>query len=263
MLVLSLLKCAFIYDKIGNGYTKLAVIIFFTERDKTMNKSDKKIKAVVFDMYETLITLYESEPYFGKNMSEDAGVPEEKFREVWNVLEEDRTIGKISLEEVVERILRNNNCYNDELKGKLVRKRFEAREESFRHLHKEIIPMLEGLKKRKVKIGLISNCYSEEAIVIKNSILYPYFDTALLSYDEGLKKPDEQIFRRCMERLNLSAEEILYVGDGGSFELETAGSLGMEVAQAVWYLKEGTKQPCQRKKGFVHLESPLEIFNMI
>ena len=40
------------------------------------------IKAVIFDMYETLITLFDSPLYFGTQMAEDAGIPEEKFQKI-------------------------------------------------------------------------------------------------------------------------------------------------------------------------------------
>lgn len=37
------------------------------------------IKAVIFDMHETLITLFDSPLYFGTQMAIDAGIEEEKF----------------------------------------------------------------------------------------------------------------------------------------------------------------------------------------
>ena len=59
------------------------------------------IKAVIFDMYETLITHFNSPLYFGKQMAEDIGIPEKKFREIWDTTDNDRTIGALTLEEVV------------------------------------------------------------------------------------------------------------------------------------------------------------------
>lgn len=41
-------------------------------------------KAVIFDMYETLITLFESPLYLGTQMASDAGIEEAKFQEIWN-----------------------------------------------------------------------------------------------------------------------------------------------------------------------------------
>lgn len=173
------------------------------------------IKAVIFDMYETLITLFDSPLYFGTQMASDAGIAEERFQETWRAEEKNRTTGKITLEELLEKILRENNCF------------------------------------------------SEESMVIKKSILYPFFDAVCLSFDEGIQKPDPAIFERCIERLGVEADACLYVGDGGSNELEAAQRLGMQVVQAVWYLKEGINQPAQRKTDFEHIEKPMDIIELI
>lgn len=217
------------------------------------------IKAVIFDMYETLITLYESPLYFGTQIALDAGIEEDKFRRLWNAAEEGRTIGKITLEEILEKILKENDCYSESKIEYIVGKRIKCKEEAFNHLHTEILPMLRALKEKGILIGLISNCFSEESVVIKRSILYPFFDAVCLSFDEGMQKPDQAIFCRCIEKLNVRADECLYVGDGGSRELEAAKMVGMKAVQAVWYLKEGTNQPSKRKEEFVNVETPLDI----
>ena len=72
------------------------------------------IKAVIFDMYETLITLFDSPLYFGTQMAADAGIAEEKFQKIWRAEEKNRTIGKVTLEELLEKILRENNCFSEE-----------------------------------------------------------------------------------------------------------------------------------------------------
>lgn len=38
-------------------------------------------------------------------------------------------------------------------------------------MHKEILPLLHGLKQNRIAIGLISNCFSEEAAVIRKNVL--------------------------------------------------------------------------------------------
>ena len=55
----------------------------------------------------------------------------------------------------------------------------------------------------------------------------------------------------------------MYVGDGGSFELETAEKIRMHAAQAVWYLRDGVGQPVGRKAGFLHLETPMQVLDEI
>ena len=66
-----------------------------------------------------------------------------------------------------------------------------------------------------------------------------------------------------MEHLKVQPEECLYIGDGGSRELETAEEIGMKAVQAVWYLRKGTTQPVGRKDEFEQAESPLEVLNFI
>jgi len=221
------------------------------------------IKAVIFDMYETLITHFKSPLYFGTQMSIDTGISEDKFQELWKPTEIDRTIGTMTLEEALEMILVKNKCYSKELRDSIVQKRIAAKEECFNHLHPEIISLLCSLKEKGIMIGLISNCFSEESYVIQKSALFPYFDAVCLSYEQGIQKPDAEIYKRCMNKLMVKADECVYVGDGGSFELEAARELGMNAVQAVWYLQEGTIQPSGRKENFQQIEKPLDVLNYI
>ena len=223
------------------------------------------IKAIIFDMYETLITHYYEggSLYFSQQMAEDAGIPFECFQLTWRGTERERSTGILSLEGIIERILRENNCYSEEVFQTIIRKRMQTAENPYSHLHPEIIPMLTKLKENGIKIGLISNCFSEEMEAIKRSPLFPYFDVACLSYEQGVQKPDAEIYEKCAKMLHVKPEECIYIGDGGSNELEGAKAFGMNVRQAAWYLKEGSSQPSKRKAEFVQLESPLDVLEMI
>lgn len=221
------------------------------------------IKAVIFDMYETLITLYGSPVYFSAQMAEDAGISAEAFQKIWRATEADRTTGRVKVEKVIERILKENSCFTEEKLQNIMGKRISYKKETFEHMHTEIIPMMKSLKEQGIKVGLISNCHSEEAMVIKKSVLYPFFDAVCLSYDEGLMKPELQIFERALQKLGLAADECLYVGDGGSNELVAAKSVGMHSAQAVWYLKDGTMQPTGRMQEFLNIEHPLGVLDVV
>lgn len=221
------------------------------------------IKAVIFDMFETLVTHFECPVYMAKQISNDIGISECKFRELWDTTDDDRTLGKRTLEEVIEEVLKVNNCYSTELFEKIITKRKMSKIECFEHIQPEIIPLLMALKEMNIKIGLITNCYFEERDVIKNSILFDYFDSVCMSCEVGIKKPDIEIFQKCMRDLVVEPEECLYIGDGGAFELETAQSLGMYPLQATWYLKDGVNQPAKRKKEFPQAESPLGVISEI
>lgn len=221
------------------------------------------IKAVIFDMFETLVTHYKSPRYFGEDIAKDIGLEEAKFREIWDTSDHDRSIGILTFEDVITEIMKKNGIYSEELLKKVSSKRTITKVEVFLHLHEEILPMLEELKRRDVKIGLISNCFSEEVFAIRGSVLYPYFDACMLSFEQGVMKPDKEIYTRCLKKLNVSAQECLYVGDGGSRELEAAAELGMKALQATWYFKDNMRDDPKIKPQFVALQSPMEIFNYL
>lgn len=219
------------------------------------------IKAVIFDMYETLITQYRNEPYFTGNIAKDAGIEEKSFRKYWSVTEEDRTLGRASLKGVTGSIMQRFNCYSKERLDYIYSQRIKSKSEQFNHLHSEILPMLKALKENNIKTGIISNCYLEEAEVIENSLLYPYFDVVVLSCREGIQKPELKIYNLCMERLNILPKNCLYAGDGGCRELYGAKEAGMNTFQACWYIKEW--QDDYRQKEFEAVYSPMEIVNII
>lgn len=223
------------------------------------------IRAAIFDMYETLITLYgnESNLYFAAQIAADLGLDIETFRAIWDAVDDDRATGKLTLEDAIARIMKQNDCYSEEILNQVVSKRTAAKQECFSHMNLEIIPMLTELRGRRIKIGLISNCFSEEAKVIRASKLFPLFNAVCLSYEEGIQKPDKEIYVRCMNRLQVSPEECLYIGDGGSQELETAEAIGMKALQATWYLREGIPRPSKRKPEFLNLNTPLEVLNYL
>ena len=72
------------------------------------------IKAVIFDMYETLVTLFESPMYFSRDMAKDAGIDPSIFKEAWSKTISDRTLGLVTYEDVIEKILKNNNCFTQD-----------------------------------------------------------------------------------------------------------------------------------------------------
>lgn len=223
------------------------------------------IKAVIFDMFETLVTLFAGPVYMGKQIAEEIGITESKFREIWNPTDEDRTLGKRTLEDVIEESLRVNDRYCQELFDSIIMKRKRMIQTSFEqsNIHPEIIPLFTWFKEQNIKIGLISNCYFEERDIIKKSVLNDYFDVMCMSCELGVKKPDVRIFQKCMEDLGLEPGECLYIGDGGSQELETAKSVGMHPLQAAWYLKDEWNQPARRKPEFLQAESPMDVIVVI
>ena len=233
---------------------------------KIAKDTEKKIAAVIFDMYETLVTQYAIEVYFGKEMSADLGIPYSHFLPPWQESEKSRTLGKVTLQEVLARIMKQHRGMDEtmeltkEYQEKItyvVEKRTACKRRQFEYLHEGIVPMLKNLHARGMKVGLISNCFSEEAVAIRESSIFEYFDAVVLSYEVGRMKPDPNIYRLCTQKLGVLETQCLFVGDGGSNELDGATAVGMKAVQAGWYLDptmEGV-----RKKDYQFLRMPEEV----
>lgn len=219
------------------------------------------MRAVIFDMFETLITEWGHKKYKRREISRELKVELPAFTKIWHESEHDRWIGKILYEDIIRLIMMELGCSDEEAYQTVIRRRYETKAACFKYLHKELIPLLDKLKEKGYKLGLISNCFSEEVKVIRESCLYPYFDAVVLSYEAGLLKPDRRIYELCVDKLGLSAQDCLYVGDGGSNELVGARECGMKAVQAGWYLKEFKED--YYIEGFECMDSPLQILEIL
>jgi len=165
---------------------------------------------------------------------------------------------------VIQKLMHRHGIWSVEKHRQVVEKRNAIQADCFNHLHPEILPILSGLKENGIRIGLITNCFSEEAKLIRESTLFAYFDGPCLSYELGVKKPDPEIFRICIQSLGIPAQNCLYVGDGGSQELETARSLGMQAVQATWYRREGfEKYQAALRPDFMQVSEPMNLLALL
>lgn len=225
---------------------------------------EKQIQAVIFDMYETLVTQFSSPLYYGTQIALDLCLFPEELLPGWRATEQDRATGNLTFEAVIERLMKEHGIYSAEKYRQVVEKRIAIQADCFTHLHPQILPMLSELKANGIKIGLITNCFSEEAMLIRESELFPYFDAPCLSYELGVRKPNPAIFHVCMETLGLPAENCLYVGDGGSQELETARDLGMHAVQAAWYRREDMeKLQAALRPDFMQVSEPMKLLPLL
>ena len=220
------------------------------------------IQTVIFDMYETLVTQFCSPLYYGTQIAEDLGLRPEEFLPGWRVTEEERATGKLTFEDAMTELLLRHGLSRHH--RRVVEKRIAIQSDCFRHLHPGVAPMLTALRERNIRIGLITNCFSEEAALIRESALFPWFDAPCLSWEEGVRKPDPSIYHTCLRRLGIAPENCLYVGDGGSYELETARSLGMQAVQATWYRQPAFEhKQAALRSDFPHLSDPMEVLDWV
>jgi putative hydrolase of the HAD superfamily len=91
----------------------------------------------------------------------------------------------------------------------------------------ETMEVLTLLKARGKRIGLVSNASTMEVAAWDRSPIAQLFDSTVFSCDVGYVKPDRRIYETCIDHLGVVPEECVFVGDGGSEELEGARDIGM------------------------------------
>ena len=223
------------------------------------------IKAVIFDMFETLVTLFTGKIYFSEDIAADVGVDLQEFRKGWHKTEEGRSTGEYTIEEVFETVFKDLGIYSEEKVKQITANRRECLKTTFDAMPEDSLNLLKELKNRGIKIGLISNTYSDERDAIKQSVLFPYFDVALISYEQGIRKPAPELFTKMTKELGVEPDECLYVGDGGSKELFAARDAGMHPVQCTWFhdLAFEPHVPCPIYDEFDHANTQLEVLNFI
>ncbi|MBO4264686.1 MAG: HAD family hydrolase [Clostridia bacterium] len=84
---------------------------------------------------------------------------------------------------------------------------------------------LEKLKKDGYLLGVVSNGYTElQKKKMRNAGLFDYFDEILISEEAGCQKPDKRIFESMAKKLGILPSEALMVGD--RYEIDVLGALG-------------------------------------
>lgn len=187
-----------------------------------------KIEAVFFDLFFTLIIpIYSS----GRNefdvLEMDAD-EWEKYAED-NILYKNRALGKITDEKkIIEEII-NIMPYdvNQEQKDEILCLRQERMRQALQMVDDKIIRTITEMHNQGIKIGLISNADKIDRKSWEESPLSKIFDDAVFSCDVGYLKPDVEIYKLAMNRMNVKAGQVVFVGDGGSDELTGAKNAGM------------------------------------
>ena len=97
--------------------------------------------------------------------------------------------------------------------------------------------MIDGLRNRGIRLGVVSNCFAEDVVAWPNSSLASRFDCTVFSFEVGLAKPDPEIFREAARRLQVDVSQAWFVGDGGDEELSGAEQAGFRPFRALWFLR--------------------------
>lgn len=95
-------------------------------------------------------------------------------------------------------------------------------------VYPDIEETLVELKRRGLALAVISNWDERLPALLQEIELSRHFDTVVYSAECGVEKPHGAIFRICLDRLGVAAEEALHVGDSELEDIEGARAVGLK-----------------------------------
>jgi putative hydrolase of the HAD superfamily len=199
----------------------------------------EKYRAVVFDLFHTL-TSADVLRLPDRGTSEILGVSREDWNRQLFSYSDDRLRGKITDPfTIIERMA---HAIDPKITQKTIAEAVKNRVERFRYalinIQESTLNTLEKLKQSGKLIGLISNADVNEVVGWEDSPLKKYFDSIVFSCRVGYVKPEREIYEIALGELGVMAEDVLYVGDGGSDELLGAKKSGMKTVLTTHVIRQ-------------------------
>ncbi len=94
-----------------------------------------------------------------------------------------------------------------------------------RRVNSELVEIIKGLRNNNYKIALLSNNVTELRQRLENQNMINLFDEVIISAEVGHQKPSPEIFEHLFKRLDIKADEIVFVDDTEK-SLEGAEKIG-------------------------------------
>lgn len=188
------------------------------------------LTAVVFDFYGTLTPVSPADTWaeHTAQLAAVLGVGPEELLRVLDASYPERFIGALGgVRQTLGTLAARMGVHpSDKQLDEAARLR-EAIQESLLTLRPEAVPVIEELRARGLRIGLVSDCTSELPSAWPRLPVAPLVDAPVFSCVEGARKPDPRLFRAVADRLGADPAGCMYVGDGGGRELTGSSALGM------------------------------------
>ena len=196
------------------------------------------VKAVIFDLFETLITESRTRPPGVSSLAPVLRCEREAFRRHWKALRPAVTIGQLSFRQALSDITtRLGSPAADLTLQHLCDERVRTKSEPFEQIEQQVLMMIDYLRSRRIRLGVVSNCFAEDVAAWSRSSLATRFDCTVFSFEVGLAKPDPEIYREATRRLEADVSHTWFIGDGGHEELSGAEQAGLRPFRAMWFLR--------------------------
>ena len=189
-----------------------------------------KIKAILFDLDNTLIDFVRMKTEAIKAASKamiKSGLKTEEvgaYRRLITIYRK----GMMESDNAFQEFLKSESGKIDEKMLAAAINAYLKTKDSFMKPYPNVKPVLRQLKKRGIKLGIITDAPKLKAYQrLLGMNIEKYFDFVICFEDTGKKKKTELPLKSCIEKLGLKAEEIMMVGDSIRKDVLPARKLGV------------------------------------
>lgn len=216
------------------------------------------MQAVIFDLFETLVTELNTSVRRASSLASELGVDAMAYKREWRLRRPEVVLGRCTLRDALTQIASELGRVADEtVLDQLRAERIAQKAGVLSSVEPEILATLSELRRRGLKLGLITNSFAEDVHGWEQSPLCASFDATIFSCVAGLVKPNPAIYVAALKDLGVTPQRALFVGDGGDDELSGAGRVGLVTARALWFASQwpnttiGPDEPGLRRIGEV------------
>lgn len=134
--------------------------------------------------------------------------------------------------------------------------RFCAKTERTLKRNAELLKRLRPL----YRLGVISNFYGNVASLCREAALADSLDVILDSAETGVSKPDPEIFRIALKKLDLAPAQAIFIGDSYERDIAPARQLGMKT---IWLKGPKPRIPENAEPADLEISSLMELGSIV
>src|SRR3989344_9418148 len=163
-------------------------------------------KAIIFDLMGTLCHATDPEAI----IIEKYGLKQEDYSRIESIVCGDKFIG---WDDYLSKLIKEIGIESTK-NNKLSLKKIIEDERAKAILFPETKDVLRNLKEEGYSIGLVSNAYpiTRNLLESKNLVQFFHKEGIFLSYELGIVKPNPEIFKLCLKKIDATAEKAIMIG---------------------------------------------------
>jgi putative hydrolase of the HAD superfamily len=220
------------------------------------------VKAVLFDLFETLVTESVTQPTRTSRLGSALGLEDAAFRAEWKATRPRIILGDLSFHEALTEISRTLIGRVDAvIVAHLCEERVREKAVAFAAIDEDVVALVRRLRGRGVSLAVISNCFAEDVRSWSTWPLACEFQCSVFSCEAGMAKPDPEIYLKATRGLGVEPDDAVFIGDGGDGELVGAGRAGLRAFRADWF---SSRWPHVRSSDSgVGLANPRDVLSLV